>query len=277
MTTYINTKNPFKYSYLERRFDRNYTISIQENYHDHAYEQIPKNLYYILLKYLPLEIIGIIWNITIIREDADFCEYIKILHKPTKPVCGIHLRSGRKLFMNDTHMGVFCNSITTYVFDKKIKETIKIDMLHSTFLMWYEYLKTNIKSDNCSNMLNAMTTKIKEFTRQVAIQSFQKKNDVWDNEKQRDKIICKLEDCMYYIDNYHCITCLKPCECCKKFDEYVNLNNYSKKKSFVEYFPQYDENYDLSNDQYWLHNSNNYLLPAQADNWGYEDYPDGYG
>ena len=106
--------------------------------------------------------------------------------------------------------------------------------------------------------------------------NFQKKNNIWDNEKQRDKIICKLDDCMYYIDNYNCITCLEPCVCCKLFDEYVNLNKYSKKKSFLEYFPQYYD-YDFPEDQFWIHNSNNYLLPAQADNWGYEDYPEGYG
>jgi hypothetical protein len=276
MTTNINTKQPFKYSHIDRRFDSNYVISTEENYHDYNYEQIPKNLCYILLKHLPLEIIGIIWNIKVIREDADFCEYIKILHKPTKPVCGIHLRSGRKLFMNDTHMGVFCNSITTYVFDKKIKNTIKIDMLHSTFLMWYEYLKTNIGTDSCIRLLSAMVIKIKEFTRQAAIRSLETKNDIWDNETQRDRIIRKLDDCIYYIDNYHCITCLEPCACCIKFDEYVNLNKYSKKKSFVEYFPQYDDSV-FSEDQFWIHNYNNYLLPAQEDNWGYEDYPYGFG
>jgi hypothetical protein len=74
-----------------------------------------------------------------------------------------------------------------------------------------------------------------------------------------------------------CITSYEPCECCKKFDEYVNLNKYSKKKSFVEYFPKYDDNYDQSNDQYWVHNANNYIVPEQADNWGDEDYPYGYG
>jgi hypothetical protein len=276
MTSYINSKKPFKYSHLDRRFGSNYIISTKENYNDFAYDQIPNTLCYILLKHLPLEIIGMIWNIKVIREDADFCEYIKILRSPIKPVVGIRLRSGRKLFMNTTHLGVFCNSITTYVFDKNIKNTTKIDMLHSTFLRWYEYLKINIELDSCSNLLNAMVTKIKEFTREAAIKSFEKKNDVWDNEMQRDGIILKLDDCMYYIDNFMCITSYEPCECCKKFDEYVNLNKYSKKKSFVEYFPQFDDS-DFPQDQFWVHNANNYLLPAQADNWGNEDYPYGYG
>ena len=268
MTNNINTKKPFKYSHLERRIDANYVVSTEENYTNHAYDEIPKQIYYILLKHIPIEIIGIIWNIKVIREDADFCEYIKILHRPTTPALGMFLRSGRKLYMNDTHIGVFCNSITTYVFDKKIKNTIKIDMLHSTFLMWFEYLSINQRyMDSCKNLLEVMVSKIKEFTIQATVRSFDIKNDIWDNVTQRDKIIRKLDDCLYYIDNFKCITSLHPCGLCKSFDDYVNVDKYSKKKSFLEYFPQFD------NCNYYRQDNYN----TQADNWGNEEYPDGYG
>ena len=52
----------FKYSYWDRRYDKDYMI-VPENYYDREYETIPLEVYWLFLRFVPVEMIGIIWNI----------------------------------------------------------------------------------------------------------------------------------------------------------------------------------------------------------------------
>ena len=261
----INPKKPFKYSHIDRRIDSNYVV-IKENYYDHSYEYIPKLVCYMLLQHLPLEIIGIIWNIKTIREDTDFCDYIKLL-KPDmfKLNSGITLRNTKLLHMNTTHFGVFINSFNSIIF-RKINygyDTLYsnytsniINDLHKCFITWYEYLQTNILEPDIKRQLQIIELKITDFYYSFATHYPQKRNMLWYNSKQRDRLFLKIKDCMYYIHNFSCILYTSTrgvfdnydqtqyCYKCRDFDIYVNSDIYSKDKSFFEYFPNYKRDWN---------------------------------
>jgi hypothetical protein len=269
----INPKKPFKYNYYDRRFSENIII-VKEMYRDNCYDLVPKELYYILLRFMPLEIIGMIWNIKIIIEDVDFHRYIDYIHSPHNYTVtkSMRLRSGKHLCYNNTHIGIFCNSLNSLSYDKNIKKAHIIEALHYNFLKWYEYLKHNNNTPNFKKLINIMELKINEFYTFIVTQYNTKRNDIWYNYNQKNSLFLKIKDCKYFIYNYNCITSSNPCYNCQCFDAYVNLNDYSKKKSFFEYFPQY-RNYIHVRDDYEFYPdySNPHGDPTeyQADSWGW--------
>ena len=253
MVLSINPKKPFKYSHIDRRIDSNYVV-IKENYYDRAYEYIPKFLCVMLLRHLPLEIIGMIWNIKAIREDTDFCDYMKLL-KPDmfKLNSGIKLRNTKLLHMNTTHFGVFINIFNSIIYRKLNYgyDTVYsnytsniINDLHKCFITWYEYLQTNILDPDIKDQLQIteisakysfiIEFKIINFYESFVTRYSQKRNIIWYNSKQRDRLFLKIKDCMYYIHNFSCILYTSTrdvlseiddsnyCYKCRDFDLYVN-------------------------------------------------------
>jgi len=268
----INPKKPFKYSYYDRRFSENIII-VAEMYNDNCFDLVPKELYYILLRFMPLEIIGMIWNIKIIIEDVDFHRYIDYIHSPHNYTVtkSMRLRSGKHLCYNNTHIGVFCNSLNSLSYDKNIKKAHIIENLHYNFLKWYEYLKHNNNIQNFKKLINIMELKINEFYTYIVTHYNTKRNTVWYNYIQKNRLFLKIKDCKYFIYNYDCITSRNPCKNCQCFDSYVNLNDYNKKKSFFEYFPEYRNYIHVSDDyEFYPEYSHPHGDPTeyQDDSWG---------
>lgn len=227
--------NLFKYSYWDRRNDKDYMI-VPENYYDREYETIPLEIYWLFLRFVPVEMIGIIWNIKIILDDVDFRNYMNYIYSyenSNMKNSGMQLRSRRTLFIPNTHGGLLANEMFSLI-NYNYTPQQKIDKLYNLVFKWYEFIKNNYYHKKIEDVIKS---KINQFYYEIVASWYVTKNYWWKNEIQKKKLFEKLALCRYYIANFNYIACYHYDDTSnnfKDFDLFVNEGKPLKKEFLKE-------------------------------------------
>ena len=224
----------FKYSYYDRRYDKDYMI-VPENYYDREYETIPLEVYWLFLRFVPVEMIGIIWNIKTILDDVDFRNYMNYIYSyenSNMKNSGMQLRSRRTLFIPNTHGGLLANemfSLITYNYTPQQK----IDKLYNLVFKWYEFVKNNNYHKKIESVIKS---KINQFYYEIVACWYVPKNYWWKNKTQKKKLFEKLALCRYYIANFDYIVCNHYGDTSNNFEDFDLFVNEGKplKKEFLK-------------------------------------------
>jgi hypothetical protein len=227
---YRNTKDPLEYNYIDIRNYKDFEII--PNYNDLDYKQIPFHILLNLLRYIPIELISIIWNIYCIQEVYYYklyMEYIlrnnshKILYSlMTKKM---KLRSGRVVFKNQNLWCIMYNELATFI----IQDNYMNINFCKFIIKWYDYIKlyeykNNINDQNLdslkySSFINIVINKCLTY---INNRKNDKSNILWKNSRQKNNIISIIFEIQYYINRYNCISSNHPCDNCYIIDLYIH-------------------------------------------------------
>tara|TARA_B110000114_G_C14934456_1_gene333738 strand:- start:41 stop:814 length:774 start_codon:yes stop_codon:yes gene_type:complete len=240
---YINTKDPLEYNYIDIRNYKNFEI-IPYYYSDLDYENIPFNILLNLLRYIPIELISIIWNICCIQNDYYYklyMEYIlrdnshKILYCLT--TTQMKLRSSRVVFKNQNLWCIMYNELANFLMQDNY-----ININFCKFIIkWYDYIKiyeskNNINDQNLDSLKYSsfINIKINKCVTYINERKNDKSNILWKNSRQKNNIINIILEIQYYINRYNCISSEHPCENCYTLDLYIhNKIKYKNLKNKV--------------------------------------------
>lgn len=227
---FVNTKDPLEYNYIDIRNYKDFEII--PYYNDLYYEQIPFHILLNLLRYIPIELISIIWNIYCIQEIYYYklyMEYIlkdkshRILYEDTS--IKMTLRSGRVVFKNQNLWCILYNEL-----DNFITQDNYMNINFCKFIIkWYDYIKlyeskNNINDQNLYSLRYSTTinTEINKCILYINQHKNEKSNILWKNSKQKNNIINIIFEIQYYINRYNCISSKHPCDNCYIIDLYIH-------------------------------------------------------
>ena len=227
---YINTKDPLEYNYIDIRNYKDFEIVT--TYNDLDYKQIPYHILLNLLRYIPIELISIIWNICCIQNDYYYKLYMEyilrdnshiILYSPT--TIKMKLRSGRVVFKNQNLWCIMYNELDNFILQDNF-----ININFCKFIIkWYDYIilyesKNNINDQNLYSLKYSSLINVLINNRMTYINEHinDKSNILWKNSRQKNNIINIMLKIQYYINRYNCISSNHPCDNCYIIDLYIH-------------------------------------------------------